>query len=1104
MVAFFVVASSAMGVAQAQSHLMRYADVHEDMIVFTYEGDLWLVSSDGGDARRITTDAGTERWAKFSPDGKLIAFTGQYDGGNDVYVMDARGGSPERLTYHPMADRVLGWMPDGKSVLFRSRREYPTRAERLYAISMDGGMPVKLPVDRAGLAAISPDGKMLAYNRLSREERTWKRHQGGTAQDIWLGSLDKGDFKKVTDWVGTDNFPMWHRDSIYFNSDREHGTLNLYKMDVATRRVTAVTTYSDYDVKFPSIGPGTIVYQYAESLHLLDLDTGQSRAVAVNIPSDRVRMRSEFVEVEPTSGSFGLSPSGKRMLLEARGELLNLPVEDGEPINLTRTTDTREKNAAWSPDGRWIAFISDKTGEEEIYLVDQKREQPWRQLTSGGSGYRMQPIWSPDSKWLLFGDKFLRLNLVSAETGEITLVDQADYDDGWYRWGIQDYTWAPDSRWVAYSKLEQSGNEAIFLYSLTNKTVHRVTDDVHPDWSPSFDPQGRYLYFLSSRTFNPIMGFVDQNFVFLNMARPYLVILEDDEPSPFVPKATHEEIEEDEATDASEEGDDDAGDDDDDADDDDDDDDGEDDDEGTEIDLEGIGQRILLAKGVPAGNYFRLEATKDGFLYLAKDEHEFEKYQTVTDGTGGRLDLFHYALDDAETKKVLSGIANYHLSADGEKLVYRAGSKYGVVDAGKKADVGDGKVDLSDVRVKIDRNKEFLQIFNEAWRVQRDWFYDPNMHGVDWKAMGEKYRKFVPECGDRSDLNYVIGEMIGELNIGHTYIFGGDIERNAKRVPVGMLGAKVEADPGSNYYRFSHIYPGTPWNDRERSPLAGPGCPIKVGHFLIAIDGDQITTKDNLYAFLQNKRGRVVTLTFNDKPSADGAKTHRVKTIRSEFAIQYREWVDKNRAFVNEATGGKVGYLHIPNMGRSGLAEFARFFFPHYYKSGFIIDERYNGGGFTSSMIVDRLERRMFGRTKPREGKPLNEPERVFYGHLVVVVNEDTGSSGEWFAQAIQAKKLAPVLGMRTWGGAVGIELHQPLVDGGGTTPPQFGPYGLDRTWVIEGHGIDPDIEVQNMPVDVLEGKDTQLEAAIAYVLQRLAEDPMAPPAPPAYPDKSK
>ena len=1087
--------------ADAQTHhLMRMADICGDKIVFTYEGDLWLVSSRGGTARRLTRDPGMEVWAKFSPDGKQIAFTAQYDGGLDVYVMDAEGGVPRRLTYHPAMDRVVGWWPDGESVVFRSNRAWPSRGEEVYKVSLAGGMPERLPIDRAGLCSISPDGKSIAYNRISRESRTWKRHRGGTAQDIWMGSFEKKDYRKIIDTDWTENFPMWGADGIYFNSDREDGTLNIYKYDVQTAKVTRLTFYKDYDVKYPSIGPGQIVYQYAETLHVLDLKTGKTRMVPVQIPSDRVPMRPELVSVHPSKGSFGLSPHAKRALIEARGEILNYPVDDGEPVNLTRSPGTREKNAAWSPDGKWIAFISDRTGEEEVYLIDQKGQQPWKQLTHGGLGFRMQLVWSPDSKWLIFSDKFMRLNLVNTETGALKVIDQSDYDDAWERWGIQEYTFSPDSKWIAYTKMEQSMYESIFLYSIERSESYRLTSDITADWSPSFSPDGKYLYFLSNRTFKPVMGFVDQNHVFLNMARPYLVLLRKDAENPFAPKEDWEEVKEDEPKDAEADKDDadgkteaaeDGGEKD-----------AEEDSGG--IDLDGIERRILVAEGVPAGNYFRLEATKKGFMYLKKEGLHFSKYDVVNDQTGGSLDLYHYDLSDRNATKVISGIANYHQSADGSKLIYRSGSKYGVVKVGSKSSNSAGRIDLSAIRIEVDRNREFLQEFDEAWRIERDWFYDPHMHGVDWQAMREKYRRFVPYCGNRSDLNYLIGEMIAELNIGHTYVWGGDLDDEAKWVPTGLLGADFDAPAGSKYYRIAHIVPNVPGDPSNRSPLDEPGCPVKQGDYLIAIDGRKVTTADNLYAFLQDKRGKVIRLTYNDKPDDEGARTVLVKTITSERGIRYREWVASNRAYVDKMTGGQVGYVHLPDMMQGGLIEFAKVWYPLYYKKAFIIDERYNGGGFTGDMIIDRLERRIWAMDKPREGKISRDPERVFVGPWVVLVNEDTGSNGEMFAEAIKIKKMAPIIGMRTWGGSIGIEAHQDLMDGGTVTPPQFGLYTLDGRWPIEGRGVEPDVEVQNMPGDVLRGKDAQLDEAIHMLLDEIKKHPVELPGPPPYPNKAR
>lgn len=1104
--------------AALEGHLMRMADVHEDQIVFTYEDDLWLVSTEGGLARRLTNDPGQEVWAKFSPDGKWLAFTAQYDGGLDVYLMPSQGGIPTRLTYHPAMDRVLGWFPDGKHVLFRSTRVWPNRGEEVYKVSIDGGMPERLPVDRAGLASISPDGKSIAYNRISRESRTWKRHRGGTAQDIWMGSFEDTDYRKVVDSDWTENFPMWHGDAIYFNSDREDGTLNLYKYEVSSQRITRLTRYKDYDVKYPAIGPNHIVYQYRETLHLYDLRSNVTQEVPVEIPSDMVAVRPEFDRISPTAGAFQLSPTGVRLLLEARGEIINVPVEKGQPVNLTKAPGSREKNCAWSPDGRWIAFLSDKTGEEEVYLVDQHGEKEWKQLTTGGLGFRMQLVWSPDSKYLAFSDKFMRLNVVNAETGEITVADQSHYDDAWERWGIQEYAWSPCSQWLVYSKMEKTMYESIFVYSLADGQAHRLTGEMTQDWSPSFSPCGKYLYFLSNRTFDPKMGYVDQNHIYRDLTRPYILLLAADAESPYKPETSEEEVKEEapsaeqkkeeagaaeEKEEAAEAADASAGDaqpeppekkDDKD----------QKDEKHARIDLEGIEWRILPAQGVSAGNYFRLEATEKGFLYLSNPDPGFSKYDIINDHTGGGLELYHYDLKEAETSKVMDGIANYHLSPNGKKMVYRAGGTYGVVDTGKKGKVGDGKVDYGSVRITVDRGQEFFQIFDEAWRIQRDWFYDENMHGLNWPEIREKYRQFVPYAGNRSDLNYLIGEMIAELNIGHTYVWGGDAQGGGKYVPTGFLGADFEVVAGSPYYRIKHIVPQYPLVPDERSPLAEPGSPIKVGHYLIALDGEEITTSDNIYRFLQNRQSSVVRITYNDEPTKEGAREFLTRTIGSEGAIRYREWVEKNRAYVDELTDGQVGYVHLPDMGEDGLREFARYWYPQYYKKGFIVDARYNGGGFTADMIIDRLEREIWGITIPREGKGWRDPERVFVGPWALLINEDTGSNGEMFAEAIKIKNMAPVIGMRTWGGSIGIEPHQPLVDGGTVTPPQFGLYGLDRRWLIEGRGVEPNIEVQNTPGNVLRGIDEQLDAGIQNVMQRIPAEGFEMPPVPAYPDKSR
>jgi tricorn protease len=1070
----------------APGYVMRYADIGGGNIVFTYEGDLWLVPDTGGDARRITSHEGNEMVAKFNQDGSQLAFTGSYDGGRDVYLMDATGGVPKRLTFHPAADTMVDWCPDGVSVFVRSNRDYPSRASELYRYPLDGGMPTKMPLDRAGLASVDPQRTGIAYNRIGREMRTWKRYEGGMAQDIWVNDFSSGETTKITDWDGTDNFPMWEGRTIYFTSDREDGTLNIYGYDLDSKTTTRLTFYSDYDVKYPSLGDGKIVFQHGPGLKVLDLKAGsgtEPRVVPINIPSDRRHVRTELVTPDGADGSFSLSPAGERVLVEARGEILNLPADEGDPLNLTRTSGSRERNAVWSPDGKQVAFVSDHNGEQQIYLTDQLGQDQWRQLTDGIYGFILPLVWSPDSKYLLFADKFMNLNLIDVGAGKVSVVAHSDFDDAWERWGIQDYVWSPDSRWIVYTSNGDNMNESLYLYNMKQKETHRLTGDMSTAWSPSFSPDGKYLYFLSNRTFNPIMGRQDQNHVFLKMALPYVFLLQGDARSPFYTEdvlvSTGDKEEKDDKKDKKDE---------------------------TVIDLEGLTNRVLVCAEVEPGNYFRLTATDDGFLMLRKNDPEFLKYQNVNDHTGGALDLVKYSLSDASLEDLMSGVANYHLSADGKKMVYRAGGNVGVVDAGKKAKTGDGKVDVGAIKLRLDRLAEYRQIFAEAWRVQRDWFYDKNMHGVDWQAMHDKYAPFVDGCGSRGDLNYLIGEMIAELNIGHTYIYGGDFGDRGDFVPTGLLGCSFTPEEKSEYYRITNIVPGVSWDPAYRSPLTEPGVPVSEGDYLVAIDGVEIKVGENVYERLVDKAGKMVSLTTNGKPSNKDAVTTRVRTLRGERGLRYRAWVDANLDYVTEKTDGQIGYLHIPNMMDAGLVEFGRTWYPQTGKQAIIIDERYNGGGFVGDMIIDRLERELWSMTIPREGQAGRNPERAFHGPLVVLINEDTGSNGEFFAEAIKRKKLATVMGVRTWGGSIGIEPHQGLVDGATTTPPQFGLYALDGTWPIEGWGVEPDIIVMNMPADVVNGEDTQLDTAIEFLLKQLDESggKWAIPPTPAYPDKSK
>lgn len=1091
--------SCAAALAVDAGKLMRFADVHNEKVVFTYEGDLWLGSIHGGPARRLTRHEGGESWAKFSPDGTKIAFTGSYDGGQDVYVMDVQGGEPVRLTYHPAGDQVQEWFPDGEWILFRSRgRVYPSREYSLWKIRADGGMPEPLPVDKGGLATVSPDGRAVAYNPISREFATWKRYKGGMAMDIWVCRLEEGRIEPVTDYVGNDNWPMWINDEIYFASERSKPA-NIFKYSFETGKTIQVTRHQNYDVKYPSRGgpgDGTVIYQHGGELYLLDVNTGKDQRLRITIPSDRVPMRETRYPVTDYVGLFGLSPTGVRMVFDSRGDLFTVPAEKGTPRCLTEGTPaSREKSPAWSPDGKWVAFYSDRTGEEELYLVDRKGDGEWIQLTDDAKGFRMQPVWSPDSTHLVFADKAMKLHLVDVEARIREIIDQGEVDTGWEDWGVQEYSFSPDGRWVVYTKVVESQLESVFLYSLDDKRVYPVTDPARNDFSPSFDPDGKYLYFLSDRTFNPIMGDLDQNHVYLNMTKPYVLILKAGEPSPFKPEEANEEVKEEK--DEKEPGE------------------GEAKEEGKKndkveklaIDTKDFRRRIVEVP-VPAGNYFRLEAVKGGFLYLSKEDQEFLKYQIVNDASGPDFDLHKFDMKSKKSTKIMDGIGNYHLSRDGKKMIYRAGSTFGVVRAGEKSSAGSGKVNLARVYGKVDKKAEFIQMFNEAWRIERDFFYDMGMHGVDWNTMREKYVRLVPHCGNRSDLNYLIGEMIGELNAGHTYVYGGDrgYMTDTPRVSVGLMGVDFDTSSPGDYYRIAAILPGDNGDSQYYSPLYAPDCGVEEGDYLIAVDGREVRKGDNVYARLEGKTGAIVTITYNTEPSWEGAKSYSFKPVGSERELRYRRWVENNRARVEKATRGRVAYMHIPDMMDRGLVEFAKVYYSQHYKKGLIIDDRYNGGGFTADMMLDRLERRLWSLTIPREGGILRNPENVLFGPMVLVINEYTGSNGEYFATAFRVKKMGKIVGMRTWGGAVGIEPHQDLADGGTVTPPQFAPYSpWTMEWYFEGRGVEPDVEVQNLPSDVLQGNDPQLDKAIEIVLGEVKKyyrdwDDLPPP--PEYPDK--
>ena len=1079
----------------AAARLLRFPTLSRDSIAFVYGGDIWTAPRGGGTARQLTTDAGLEWLPRYSPDGKWIAFTGQYDGNRDVYVIPSAGGEPRRLTWwtdigQPSErqgpnNMVMGWTPDSRRVLFRSRHlAWEDRAGRLFTVGLEGSLPEPVGVPEGGFAAFSPDGKKLFYNRIFRDFRTWKRYRGGMTQNLWIYDLTANKLEKITENDNTSRDAMWIGDTLYFNSDRDK-TFNIFSCDTFGRNVKKLTNYAEYDVRWASAGPGGIVYENGGFLYVLDTATGQNRKVEIRVPSDMLVARTEFVKVADKITDGGLSPEGKRAVFVARGEIFTVPAEKGNTRNLTNTSGAHERGAAWSPDGKWIAYVSDQTGEDEIWRVPQDGKGPAERLTSDGHCWRFYPAWSPDSKKIAFADKDLKLFVLDVASKNLTLADQAKYAE------INWYAWSPDSRWIAYHKQDLQQLHQVYLYSLESGKAIRVTSEMNDSHEPVFDPEGKYLYFISDRDLNATIGAFDFSYVYSNPSKVYALTLRKDLPSPFAPESDEvkadeknekaaggEKKEKDKTT-------------------------GKDKEEKKEIepikiDLEGIEDRIAVFPISP-GNYSTPRANKSAVFYLSGPVAHLTG---GPDGPAGDLHAF-----DWEKKKdgvLISGVGGYDLSPDGSKILYAAGEQYGILDAKPgTAKVGDGAVKTDGMQMKLDHRAEWRQIFDEAWRLERDFFYVPNMHGVDWPAMKRRYGALLPFVAHRTDLTYILGEMIGELNIGHTYVGGGDSPK-AKNVPIALLGCDYEVDRASGRTQISRILLGQNWTESRRSPLTEPGVDVPEGAYLLKIDGVDLkspTVPDDL---LQNKTGGTVTLTVNGKPTEDGAREVTVKPLSDEADLRYYDRIETNRRKVDTMTQGKVGYLHIPNMGGDGLNEFVRQYYPQIRKQGLVVDVRNNGGGFVSELIIERLRRVLAGLGNARNTENIGTyPSQVFYGPMVCLINHYSASDGDIFPYYFKKYGLGPLIGTRTWGGVTGIRGYSPLVDGGYVTRPEFGTYSPEGRWEIEGHGVDPDIEVDNRDDLVMMGRDPQLEKGIEILMEEIRKNPKRLPPPPPAPVKN-
>jgi len=1078
--AVVALAAAPPGARAIEGRLMRNPDIHGDRIVFTYEDDLWSVPAAGGVAARLTTHPGIEIFASYSPDGASIAFTGSYDGGSDVYLIPAKGGEPARLTYHPAHDRVVGWTPDGEYVLFVSLRGVNPE---LFGVPPGGGLEKRYSLDQVAYASFSEDGKSVALNRWNTDRMNWKGYRGGAQQDIFVADAAGIGWKKITDWPGYDNFPMWHGGQIYFNSDREDGRMNIYAYDLASGRTTRCTKHEDWDVEFPSIGGDRIVYGCRGYLHVYDIAKGKDERLSIEIPSDRWQMRDLYVNPGGYVQEIGLGADGARCVVQARGDIYLLDTEKERAANLTRTLASRELMPALAPKSDSVAFFSDRTGEYELYIAPAKPGAEWTQITKKSETYYYRCLWSPDGTKLLFGDKDYTIYVADIASKKVERIDRCLYQkDNEIFWEVSDYQWSPDGRWIVYSKVDENMNSSIYVYGLEEKKIRRLTDDRFDDSYPCFDPEGKRIYFLSLRNFTPALDpFMDNN-VNLDMSYVYVIQLRAGEKPPFdetgdVEDSKGEAREDTAKTDVP---------------------------NPAAIDFEGIENRIFQVP-IPPGTYKALSAYEGHLAYLSRKGFgfpgldEFFNPKSVTS-----YDLHIFDIEEKEDKVVIAGIGYYALSGDGAKAAYLSGFAAGVVKTGESAAAGDGALKWGGLDQKIDVFQEYPQIYRDVWRQIRDFFYDPNLHGKKWDAVYKKYEELVPFVATRSDMNYIIGHMIGELTASHEYIVGsgGPSRTFYMRVNVGLLGADLEPDAKAGRYRFAHIIEGANWSEELRSPLRAPHIDVKEGDYLISLDGDDIRTSESWLKHLENKAATEIEIGVSSTPDAKDARTYRIKPLYDEGALRYHEWVEKNYRAVREATGGRVGYMHLADMDELGIRQFEQAFRAERYRDGLIIDARDNGGGFVSWFLIDKLERNLEYLTVTRDFKPMRYPHGAHAGPIVLLCNEGTGSDGEVFTQHFKDLGLGTVIGTPTWGGLIGIINMIPLTDGGMVTQSNVGFANLKGEWIVENRGAIPDIIVENEPAECVKGRDQQLERAIEVITRQLRDTPPPSLAPPPFPVK--
>ncbi|HET8966818.1 MAG TPA: PDZ domain-containing protein [Candidatus Acidoferrum sp.] len=1097
LLAVLLVSANFVWSADDSSLLATEPTISKAEIVFAYGGYLWTVPRAGGEARQLTT-GGHESSPYFSPDGKWIAFTGQYDGNEDVYVMPAEGGEPRRLTWHPANDGPVGWTPDGKRVAFISTRDAWADVTRIYTVPVEGGVPEVLPMWRAFEGTYSPDGKSFAYVPNLKWQDAWKRYRGGQTTPIYIVRLSDLHLEKVQRENSNDANPVWVGDTVYFLSDR-NGPVTIFAYDMKSKQVKQVLENKGLDVKSISAGPDALVYEQFGGIYVLDTKSGHAERVSIHVAGDLPATRPHWEKAAEKISNANISPAGARAVFETRGEIVTVPAEKGDIRNLTRTTTAVERDPAWSPDGKWIAYFSDESGEYALHLKDQSGLGEVKKLSLGNPpSFFYSPSFSPDSKKISYIDKRLNLWYVDIERGTPVKVDTDLYEDPTY---ALDPAWSPDSKWLTYSRYLQSHFRAVFVYSIESGKSSQVTDGMGEARFPVFDKNGKYIYFGASTDFGLSSGWLDLTSFQHPVSRSiYAVVLKKGEPSPTAPESDDEKVKaeekkpEEKSKDAKSSEKDkkesdkkdaekkDA--------------DKKDDDKKEEkvvvtIDLDGIGQRIVSLPIKPA-NYVGLTPGKPGILYVT----EGPMLPSISGPPAFTISKFD--LSTRKTEPFLGGVNGAAFSSNGEKVLYRQGESWFIAATAAAPKPGEGALKLDGLEVYVDPRAEWNQMYHEVWRIQRDFLYDPHWHGLDLAAAEKKYALYLKGIGGRGDLNHLFTEMLGEVTIGHMFIGGGDFPK-APKVNGGLLGADYKIENGR--YRFARIYNGENWNPDLRAPLTQPGVDVKPGDYLLEVNGVDVKPSAEVYRYFENTAGKQIKIKVGPNPDGKDSRETTVVPVGDDFSLRNRAWEEDNRRKVEELSGGKVAYVHVPDTATGGYLNFNRFYFAQVGKQAAIIDERYNHGGLIADYIIDLLERPLRNCAISRQGEKFCSPLAQIYGPKTMIINEMSGSGGDALPWMFKQDKIGPLVGTRTWGGLVGIYGYPPLMDGGGVTAPRVAIYGLHGEWEVENRGIAPDIEVENDPASVAAGHDAQLEKAVEVTLEALTKHPVVIPDHPPYPN---